>query len=75
MLWHCWSPKVLELKRPLEHTATAFGLTVSYSKTKFLVAGHGVTQEDMFTIMTSGGSVECIFVFLYIFIRWTQVDS
>ena len=47
-------------------TATAFGLTASYSKTKFLVAGHGVTEKDMLPIMTSRGSVECVSVFAYL---------
>ena len=46
--------------------AAAFGLTVSYSKTKFLVAGHGVTEEDMLPIMTPGGSIECVSVFAYL---------
>ena len=46
--------------------AAAFGLTVSYSKTKFLVAGHGVTEEDMLPIMTPGGSVECVSVYAYL---------
>ena len=53
-------------------TATAFGLTVSFSKTKFLVAGHGVTEEDMHPIATPGGSVECVPVFSYL---GSQVSS
>ena len=49
------------------HSAAAsFGLTVSYSKTKFLVAGHGVTEEDLLPIMTPGGSIECVSVFAYL---------
>ena len=53
-------------------TATAFGLTVSFSKIKFLVAGHGVTEEDMHPIVTPGGSVECVPVFSYL---GSQVSS
>ena len=47
--------------------AAAFGLTVSYSKTKFLVAGHAIIMEgDMLPIMTPGGSVGCVSVFSYL---------
>ena len=44
---------------------------MSFSKTKFLVAGHGVT-EDMHPIVTPGGSVECVPVFSYL---GSQVSS
>ena len=48
-------------------TATAFGFTDNYSKTKFLVAGHAIIMEgDMLPIMTPGGSVECVSVFSYL---------
>ena len=55
-----------EAIRAYHSTAAAFGLTVSYSEIKFLVAGHGVTEEDMFPIMTPGESIECVFVFAYL---------
>ena len=54
-----------EAIRAYHSTAAGFGLTVSYSKTKFLVAGHGVTEEDVLPIMTPGGSIECVSVFAY----------
>ena len=47
-------------------TAAALGLSVSFSKTKFLVAGHGVTEEDMRPTVTPGGNVECVPEFTYI---------
>ena len=57
-----------EAIRAFHSTVNAFGLTVSYSKAKFLVTGHvyGVTEEDLLLIMTPGGRVEFASVFLYL---------
>ena len=46
------------------HSAVAgLGLSVSF---KFLVAGHGVSEEDQQPIVISSGNVECVSEFTYL---------
>ena len=61
----------MELKRQFENTILlqlGLGLSVicTFMKTKFLVPGHGVTEEDQQPIVTSGGNVECVSEFTYV---------
>ena len=45
----------------------AFGLTVSLLKTKFMVVGHGVTEEDKEPLpLEEGGNVEWVSEFPYL---------
>jgi len=46
------------------HSAVAgLGLSASF---KFLVAGHGITEEDQQPIVTSSGNVNCVSEFTYL---------
>ena len=47
-------------------TAAGLELSVNFSKTKFLVGGHIVTEEDMQPIATPGGDTECASEFTYL---------
>eukprot|EP00117_Sycon_ciliatum_P024870 scpid102035/ scgid3080/ len=47
-------------------TASEFGLTVSATKTKFLVAGAGVTAADQAPIQLAGVDIECVPEFKYL---------
>ena len=40
--------------------ARKFGLTVSTPKTKFLVVGHGVQEEELLPMSINSGTIECI---------------
>ena len=40
--------------------ARKFGLTVSTPKTKFLVVGHGVQEEELLPMSINGGTIECV---------------
>ena len=40
--------------------AGLFGLTASRQKTKFMVTGHGVTEEDRIPIALDGGQIEYV---------------
>ena len=51
--------------------AAGLGLSVSFIKAKFMVAEHGITEEDKQPIATSGGNVECVSEFC---ISWFPDD-
>ena len=40
--------------------ARKFGLTVSTPKTKFLVVGHGMQEEESLPMSINGGTIECV---------------
>ena len=44
----------------------SFGLTVSIQKTKFMVVGHGVAEEDKLPLAVDDGSVEWVSEFPYL---------
>ena len=44
----------------------AFGLTVSLQKTKFMVVGHGVEEEDKLPLAVGDGSIEYVTEFPYL---------
>ena len=46
--------------------AAAFGLTVSLAKTKLLVAGHAIQEEDRAPIQLERGSIDCVEEFSYL---------
>ena len=47
-------------------SASAFGLTVSASKTKFMVVGHGVVDSDRLPLDIDGMEIECVESFVYL---------
>ena len=55
-----------EAIRSYQLTAKAFGLTLSTTKTKFMVVGHGVTEEEKLPITVEGGMVEHVEHFQYL---------
>ena len=55
-----------EAIRTYQQTAKAFGLTLSTTKTKFMVVGHGVTEEEKLPITVEGGMVEHVEHFQYL---------
>ena len=56
----------VEAIRGYHSAAVGLGLSVSFIKTKFMVAGHDITEEDTQPIVTSGGNVECVSEFVYL---------
>ena len=48
----------VETIREYHSAAAGLGLPVSFIKTKFMVAGHDITEEDKQPIVPSGGNVE-----------------
>ena len=56
----------VEAIREYHSAAAGLGLSVSFIKTKFMVAGHDITEEDTQPIVTSGGNVECVSEFVYL---------
>jgi len=44
--------------RKYVNVGQAFGLMVSLQKTKFIMVGHGVTEEDMRPLMLDNSSIE-----------------
>ena len=48
------------------NVADKFGLTVSLPKTKLLVTGHGVTEEERAPIAVGGDYIECVDEFSYL---------
>lgn len=49
------------------HVTKALGLTVNLSKTKFMVVGHGVTEEDKLPLpLEDDGAVEWVSEFPYL---------
>ena len=52
--------------RMFEDVSLQFGLTVSLQKTKFMVVGHGVTEEDMQPLALDDGSIELVKEFPYL---------
>ena len=57
---------VVEAIREYHSAAASLGLSVIFIKTKFMVAGHDITEEDKQPIVTSGGNVECVSEFVYL---------
>ena len=59
--------EVAERAISLYHSvAKAFGLTVSIAKTKFMVSGSKITQEDKLPINIQGGTIEHVDEFQYL---------
>ena len=54
-----------EALRLYSRVASEFGLTVSTIKTKFLVMGYGVKEEELLPMTVDGGSIECVAKFPY----------
>ena len=46
--------------------ASDFGLTVSVPKTKFMVVGYGVEEEELLPMSIDGGNIECVTEFPYL---------
>ena len=56
----------VEAIREYHSAAAGLVLSASFIKTKFMVAGHDITEEDKQPIVTSGGNVECVSEFVYL---------
>ena len=57
-------------------TASAFGMTVSLQKTKLMVAGHAVTDEEKAPTLIGDQYIECVDDFTYVsefhyYLQWT----
>ena len=52
--------------RTFDEVATEYGLTLSVPKTKLLVAGIGLTDDDLAPLKLSGGVVEVVEYFKYL---------
>ena len=55
-----------EAIRSFSSVTKAFGLTVSIPKTKLMVVGCGVLEEDVEPITIEGGKIECVTKFPYL---------
>ena len=61
------SDVALAAGRPYVDVTKALGLTVNLSKTKFMVVGHGVTEEDKLPLpLEDDGAVEWVSEFSYL---------
>ena len=54
-----------EAIRTYQQTAKVFGLTLTTTKMKFVVVGHGMTEEEKLPITVKGGMVEHVEHFQY----------
>ena len=57
---------LIEATIELDRVVQACGLTISVPKTKFLVAGNGVTQSDLEPIHVGGSAIESVSSFRYL---------
>ena len=57
---------LVEATIELDRVVQACGLTISVPKTKFLVAGNGVTQSDLEPIHVGGSAIELVSYFRYL---------
>ena len=69
-MW-CWWPLLREVaeaaSRAYVDATKVLGLTVNLSKTKFMVVGHGVTEEDKLPLpLEEDGAVEWVNEFPYL---------